>query len=281
MNISEHVQKLRNWMEFKNYSPQSVKSYCSNFTCFLSHFAKQGITHPSRISTAMVVSFLSQFKEPATHSQYHSAIKIYYEKIAHIGTQKFKYIERPRKNSKLPVVLSVAEIQKMFLVCNNIKHKVILGLLYSCGLRVSELLNLKWQHIDRNRMVINIIQAKGKKDRQVMLTPALIPLLENYWKQYHSKEYVLNGQFQLQYTAKSIGEVIKHLAKTAGISKRVYTHLLRHCSFTHMVEAGTDINLVQKLAGHSSPKTTAIYTHISHNLISKIKSPLAAINLNL
>lgn len=168
----------------------------------------------------------------------------------------------------------------MFNVCDNKKHKVILSLLYSCGLRVSELINLKWQHIDRSRMIINIIQAKGNKDRQVMLAPQLIPLLESYYREYKSKVYVLNGwKDEPQYSERSVGQVIKQLAAKAGISKRVYTHLMRHCSFTHMVESGTDINLIQKLAGHSNVKTTSIYTHISHNLISQIQSPLNQINL--
>lgn len=162
----------------------------------------------------------------------------------------------------------------MFNACENLKHKVILALLYSTGLRVSELINLKWEHIDRSRMVINILAAKGKKDRQVMLPQAIIPLLEKYYKQYRPKEYVLNGQFELQYSERSVGQVVKGLAAKAGISKKVWTHLIRHCSFTHMVEAGTDINLIQRVAGHSSPKTTAIYLHTSHNLISKIQSPI-------
>lgn len=158
-----------------------------------------------------------------------------------------------------------------------------MALLYSCGFRVSELINLKWSNIDRNRMVINIIQAKGKKDRQVMLTPELLPLLEKYYQQYKPKEYVLNGQFpekELKYSEKSVGEVVKQLAVKAGLSnKRVYTHLIRHCFATHLVEAGTDINLIQRLLGHSSVKTTNIYLHISNNLISKIQSPFAAITI--
>jgi len=211
-----------------------------------------------------------------TQRNYHSAIKKYFDVI--LGQkEKFKYIPYARKEQKLPIVLSVEEVQKMFSVCENTKHKVILALLYSCGLRVSELINLKWENIDRSRMVINIIQAKGKKDRQVMLTPSLIPLLEKYYKEYRSREYVLNGQTELKYTERSVGQVIKQLAAKAGLNKRVYTHLLRHCSFTHMVEQGTDINLIQRLAGHSNVKTTSIYTHISHNLISKIQSPLSNI----
>jgi site-specific recombinase XerD len=128
-------------------------------------------------------------------------------------------------------------------------------------------------------MIINIIQAKGNKDRQVMLSHSLIPLLEIYWKEYHPKEYVLNGQTELKYSSRSVGEVIKQLAEKAGINKRVYTHLVRHCSFTHLLEQGTDLGIIQKLAGHNNIKTTQIYTHISHNLISKIQSPLSNINL--
>jgi integrase/recombinase XerD len=128
-------------------------------------------------------------------------------------------------------------------------------------------------------MIINIIQAKGAKDRQVGLSESIIPLLEKYFHDYKSKDYVLNGQKEIQYSDRSVGEVIKQLASKAGINKRVYTHLIRHCTFTHMVENGTDINLIQKIAGHSNVKTTAIYTHISHNIISRIKSPLEQIKL--
>lgn len=279
MNISDHVQDLRNYMEFRKYSPRSVSNYCSNFTGFLGHFEKKSVTHPDRINHIMIKEFLSQFTEPATHSGYHSAIKVYYEKVAHVGIEKFKYIERPRKNKKLPIVLSQEEIQKMFDVCDNLKHKVILGILYSAGLRVSELINLKWKHIDRSRMIINIIQAKGQKDRQVGLNQSLIPLLEAYYKKYKSVDYVLNGQNLPRYSERSVGEVIKQLAQAAGIKKRVYTHLIRHCTFTHLTEMGTDLSLIQRIAGHSNIKTTAIYCHISHNLISRINSPISAIRL--
>jgi len=279
MEISGHTDQLRKYMEFRKYSPRSTDNYCSSFTGFLAYFEKRGVTHPDRINHEMIKEFLSQFKEPATHSGYHSAIKVYYEKVARTGIEKFKYIERPKKSKKLPIVLSQDEIQKMFDVCENLKHKVILGLLYSAGLRVSELINLKWSHIDRSRMIINIIQAKGQKDRQVGLNASLIPLLESYYHKYHPIEYVLNGQNFPQYSERSVGEVIKQLAKSAGIKKRVYTHLIRHCTFTHMVEGGVDINLIQRLAGHSNVKTTAIYCHISDNLISKIQSPMSRIHL--
>lgn len=281
MQISEHSLKLRNYMNFRKYSKNSIDNYCCCFEKFLKFFELKGVTHPDRINQEMIIDYLSQFNEPATHSGYHSAIKVYYEKIARVGIEKFKYIERPKRNKKLPIVLSVDEIQRMFDVCENKKHKVILALLYSCALRVSELINLKWQHIDRSRMIINIIQAKGNKDRQVQLNEPLINLLTEYFHEYHSIIYVLNGQGDLaQYSESSVNQVLKQLAFKANIkNKHVHAHIIRHSSATHMLEGEIDLNLIQRLLGHSSPKTTSIYCHVSHNLISKIQSPLNQIKL--
>lgn len=276
MNVSEHMNNFIQEMKRRNYSQNTVDNYAS---CIGVFFAQSKKDHPKNINEQDIKDFLGTLKQTNTQRNYHSAIKKFYD-VCLGQKEKFKYIPYARKDGKLPIVLSVDEIQKMFSACENTKHKVILALLYSCGLRVSELINLKWKHIDRSRMIINIIQAKGNKDRQVMLTPQIIPLLEKYWNEYKSKVYVLNGwKNEPQYSERSVGQVVKQLAEKAGINKRVYTHLMRHCSFTHMVENGTDINLIQKLAGHSSVKTTAIYTHISHNLISKIQSPLSNISL--
>lgn len=275
MNISEHIGNFIQEMNRRNYSKNSIESYVSCLNIF---FSKSKKDHPKNVNEQDIKDFLFQFKEVNTQRNYHSAIKKFYD-ICLGQKEKFKYIPYAKKNEKLPIVLSQSEIQKMFTACKNTKHSVILALLYSCGLRVSELINLKWSNIDRSRMVINIIQAKGNKDRQVMLSPQIIPLLETYWKEYKSKTYILEGQFKEQYSSRSVGEVVKQLAEKAGINKRVYTHLMRHNSFTHMVESGIDINLIQRLAGHSSVKTTNIYLHTSHNLISKIQSPLNQIVL--
>lgn len=276
MNITKYTDQYRKDLEFKNYSKNTIDNYVCQVELFLKHHSLL-FTDPSRINESAIKEWIRQGKSVNGIKHRISALKLFY---IHTIKQplKFKHIEYPRAEKKLPIVLSVDEIQKMFDVCKNKKHKVILALLYSCSLRVSELINLKWEHIDRSRMVINIIQAKGKKDRQVPLNDKLIILLEDYYKEYKSKEYVLNGQFSLKYSDRSVGEVVKHLALLAGIeNKRVYTHLMRHTSATHMVEAGTDLNLIQRLLGHANVKTTAIYTHISHSLISKIQSPLQQI----
>ncbi len=275
MNISEHTTRFIQEMNRRNYSKNTINNYVSCLNVFFSTVKKD---HPKNINESDIKEFLSKCIRVNTQRNYQSAIKKFYE-ICLNQKNKFKNIPYARVEKKLPIVLSQDEVQRMFNVCDNLKHKVILSILYACGLRVSELINLKWSHIDRARMVINIIQGKGKKDRQVMLPSSLIPLLEKYYFEYKPKEYVLNGQVCLQYSDRSILQVVKQLADKANINKRVYTHLMRHNCFTHLCEAGTDINVIQKLAGHSNVKTTMIYTHISDSIISKINSPLDNINI--
>ncbi len=276
MDIRKWTDKYSTDCQLKYNSMATQDNYISQVKSFLYFFKNE--TEPKSISTNSIKEWLLQSKTINSRKHKLCAIKSFYELTVGMSN-KIDKIPYPRPEKKLPIVLSQTEIQKMFDVCQNLKHRVILSLLYGAGLRVSELINLKWNNIDRSRMIINIIAAKGNKDRQVMLSKSLIPLLEKYYYEYHSVEYVLNGQTCLQYTSRSVGEVVKQLAEKAGISKRVYTHLIRHCAFTHMVEAGTDINLIQKLAGHNSVKTTNIYLHISHNLISKIQSPIQNIKL--
>jgi site-specific recombinase XerD len=277
MNIPKHIEDYRKDLNLKNYAQNTIENYVSQVHCFLNRF--QGIfTEPSKINETSIKTWLLEANTINSRKHRISAVKLFY---THTVKQplKFRHIEYPRSDKKLPIVLSQDEVQKMFDVCDNKKHKVILSLLYSCGLRVSELINLKWTNIDRSRMVIYILNAKGQKDRQVMLSENVIPLLEEYWREYKTKEFVLAGQTSPQYNTRSVLEVVKQLAHKAGINKRVYTHLMRHNCFTHMVESGVDINLIQKLAGHTNVKTTMIYTHLSDTTISKIPSPMNNIRL--
>lgn len=225
MLTSEHTNRFIQEMKRRNYRPNTIENYAS---CIKVFFEKSTKDHPKNINEQDIKDFLGNFCKPNTQRNYHSAIKKYYE-ICLGQKNKFKYIPYARKEQRLPIVLSQDEIQRMFDVCENKKHKVILSILYSAGLRVSELINLRWAHIDRSRMIINVIGAKGNKDRQVMLAPQLIPLLESYWLEYKPKEYVLNGQFGLQYSDRSVLQVVKQLASKAGIRKDVWTHLIRHC----------------------------------------------------
>jgi site-specific recombinase XerD len=277
MQIPKHIEMFRKDLMLKNYAQSSIDNYVSQVRCFLNHF-DGAFTEPSKVNESAIKDWLLEANSINGRKHRISALKLFYS-LTIKQPMKFKYIEYPRGEKKLPIVLSQDEIQRMFDVCENKKHKVILALLYSAGLRVSELINLKWKHLDRDRRIINIVAAKCRKDRQVMLAESLIPLLDSYWREYRSVEYVLNGQFGLQYSERSVGQVVKQLAKRAGIRKPVWTHLIRHCSFTHMVEGGVEIGLVQRLAGHNSPKTTAIYLHTSDRVVSRINSPLSAITL--
>lgn len=280
MNLEKWINRYKTDCNLKYNSNATKENYISCVKSFLLNFNKY--SEPKEIPTQEIKEYLLKFNTINTRKHNLCGIKSFYQLTVGMPN-KIDKIPYPKSDKKLPIVLSVYEIQKMFNVCDNLKHKVILSLLYSCGLRVSELINLKWKHIDRSRMIINIIQAKGNKDRQVMLSPDLIPLLEKYYFEYKPKEYVLNGQFtekELRYSERSVGEVIKQLANKANIcNKKVYTHLIRHTSATHLLESGIDISVIQKILGHSNIKTTQIYTHISHNIISKTISPLSVIKL--
>lgn len=276
MNIPKHTDIFVKEMKRRNFSERTIANYECSIKKFFSETDKE---HPLHINEDDIKQYLAKFDEPNTQRSVHGAIKKFYE-ICLGQKDKFKYIPYARKSRKLPIVLSLDEIQRMFNACTNVKHKTILAVMYACGLRVSEVINLRICDIDSSRMVINIIQAKGKKDRQVMLPNSLLELLRSYYKQYRPNEYLFNGQSSLQYSSRSINEFLKQIANKAGIcNKRVYAHLIRHCTMTHMLENGTDISIIQKIAGHSSVKTTQLYTHISNSLISKTYSPLQSISL--
>lgn len=275
MDCRKWSNKYSTDCKLKYNSLATQNNYISCVNNFLVRFSNY--REPKEIPTQEIKDYLLSFKTINTRKHNLCAIKSFY-KLSVGMPSKIDKIPFPRSDKKLPQVLSVEEVQKMFNVCENLKHKVILALLYSCGLRVSELINLRWINIDRSRMIINIIGGKGGKDRQVMLTESLIPLLEKYYRKYKTKDYILGGQFTEQYSSRSVLQVIKQLGIKAGINKRVWSHQMRHNSFTHMVEKGVDINLISRLAGHQNVKTTLIYTHISHNIVSKIPSPLENIS---
>lgn len=276
MDILNWHQKFSIDLQLIYNSEATRKNYASQIWCFLNYF--KGEKEPKSIDNEKIKQWLLDAQTINSRKHRLCALNAFYKHTVGMPS-KITKIPYPKSEKKLPIVLSQDEVQRMFNVCENLKHKVIMALLYSCGLRVSELINLQWCHIDRSRMIINIIAGKGKKDRQVMLPEVLVSLLIKYWNQYKTKKYILSGQFSDQYSETSVNQVMKQLAVKAGINKRVYTHLMRHNCFTHMVEKGVDINLIQKLAGHNNVKTTMMYAHISDSIISKIHSPINSIKL--
>lgn len=208
-----------------------------------------------------------------------NAIKFYYEKVLK-GPRKVFYIERPRKERILPNVLSEPEIKRILQSITNLKHKCLIMTSYSGGLRVGELLNLKPADIDSNRMQIKLRGAKGKKDRVTILSGKLLPLLREYYKLYKPVEWLFEGQMGGQYSERSVQKVLKAACIRAKISKEVSMHTLRHSFATHLLENGTDLRYIQSLLGHSSPKTTQIYTHITTKGMDQIINPLDRLDVD-
>jgi integrase/recombinase XerD len=174
----------------------------------------------------------------------------------------------------LPVVFDESEVLSIIKVTNNLKHKSILCLAYAGGLRISEIVQLKIKDVDSKRMVITLRQAKGKKDRQIMLAEKLLLMLRAYYKEYKPKDWMFEGQQGGPYSARSIQLILAHAKSKAGVTKKGSIHAMRHSFATHLLEGGTDLVSIKQLLGHNSIRTTMIYTHVSKTHISKIQSPL-------
>lgn len=262
-NKLENFIKFLNW---KNYSQRTINNYLSCLKKFLLIVK----THPSQLTQKDIDYFIKNYKftSISQQNQYINSIKIFYTKILNSKLIKIN-LERPRKEKHLPRIIDQGIIKEKLSKIKNIKHKAILSLAYSVGLRVSEVINLKIEDIDSARMLIHIKNAKGKKDRFVPLSDNILALLRLYFKQFQPTEYLFNGQFSLQYSVGSCQKLFKKY-----IDKDGHFHLLRHAGATHCLEAGTDISLIQKMLGHNSIKTTMIYSHVSNKLLHSIQTPL-------
>lgn len=273
-----HLQALRMMeqkLKLKNYSSSTLKTYRQQFSEFL-HFYHD--MYPADISDLDIQNYLLFIVEQKKLSRSAqntaiNAIKFFYEKVLK-QERKVYYLERPMKEFRLPDVLSQEEIMRIAEAANNLKHRLMLLIIYASGLRRSELLNLKVGDINTDREVLIIKGGKGRKDRQVMLAKSLIPLIIKYMEDYQPKFWLFEGVNHEQYSATSLQVVFKRAAKKAGIKKQVRLHMLRHSFATHMIENGIATRYVQELLGHGSPKTTEIYTHVSRYGMEKIKSPL-------
>ena len=269
------LQQYKDLLLQKRYSQNTQDVYYSYFKDFYVHFQNEKLED---ITTDKINSYLLDLIQSknisiSQQNQRINAIKFYYEKV--LGRKKEYYeLHRPRKENKLPKVLSKNEVKRIFDVTKNIKHKCILMLLYSAGLRRSELLNLLPADIDSERMVIHINGAKGKKDRISLLSDNLLQLLRQYYKEYRPKEYLFEGQKGGMYSPSSVANILKKSVYKAGIKKTVTPHMLRHSFATHLLEQGTDLRYIQELLGHNSSKTTEIYTHVSKSAIEKIINPI-------
>lgn len=207
-----------------------------------------------------------------------NALKFYYGEI--LKKDFIFEVKRPKKDRKLPVVLNREEIAKILLSITNIKHKAILTLIYSAGLRVGEIIKLKIEDIDTERMLIHIKGSKGRKDRYTLLSQRALEILKEYRKEYRPPKWLFPGQNKERHiTTRTVEKVFANACRKAGIKKPVTVHTLRHSFATHLLEGGTDLRYIQELLGHKSSKTTEIYTHVSTKDIGKIRSPLDSLQL--
>lgn len=267
-------------LERKMYSFATAKSYIYYFEIFINyHYSTDYKNISEREIHAYLLQKQRQGAAKSTLNLIINSIKFYYEVVCGMPN-RFYAIERPPKQQKLPVVLAASEVRDLIQATGNIKHRCIVSLLYSAGLRRGELIQLKLPDIDSKRLLVNIKDGKGGKDRVSILSEGMLKNLRTYYKEYKPKNYLFEGAYGLAYNGSSINKLIKRAAIKAGIRKSVSAHTLRHSFATHLLENGTDLRSIQVLLGHNSSQTTEIYTHIANSHINKIKSPIDLINLD-
>lgn len=259
----------------KGYAANTQRNYCNAFLKFLKYFNHMSLKAINENEIRNYLEYLIT-EQKASTSKVNialSSIKFYYETVLDLP-KLFVKIERPKKSKKLPKVLSKCEVQDLLLHTQNIKHKSVISLLYSGGLRRSELINLLVEDIDSKRMLIKVRGAKGFKDRFTVLTPTMLRILRSYYQTYKPRKYLFEGATNSKYSSTSVLNVVTKAASKAGILKRVTPHMLRHSFATHLLEAGTSLRHIQLLLGHNSSKTTEIYTHVAKKDIGKIQDLL-------
>ena len=271
----EYIDKL----QVLRYSENTVKTYVAMFEEFINYYVESDLLSINANDIKNYLKYLVERKVSKSYqNQAINAIKFYYEIVLCLPNCYY-HIDRPRKEKKLPIVLSTDEIQNMFKTITNIKHKAILMTIYSAGLRVSELLELKISDIQSNRKLIFVRNSKGNKDRVTLLGDKTLVILREYYKIYKPKEYLFEGVKGGKYSKTSIQKILKKAVFKAKISKRVTIHTLRHSFATHLLEKGVNLRYIQSLLGHSNPKTTEIYTRVSTIGISEIKNPIDILDI--
>ncbi|HZK06652.1 MAG TPA: site-specific integrase [Bacteroidales bacterium] len=259
----------------KRYAENTKAIYQNYFADFIRRFDGRDLQEVTKEEINGYILELIREKKISSSQQNQriNAIKFYYEKV--LGRQKEYYdIERPRQEKRLPSVLSKTEVIKIIAVLENLKHRAIISTIYSAGLRRSEVVRLKPEHIDSDRMLIKICGAKGKKDRYTLLSQKLLVLLREYFREYKPGEWLFEGQTGGMYSVESIASILFWAVQKSGIKKHVTPHKLRHSFATHLLEQGVDLRYIQELLGHASSKTTEIYTYVSKKELGKIVNPL-------
>lgn len=269
------IHSFRSFLSSRRYSSNTIKTYTEALRVFIRFMGEK---KPEGWNLADIVRFNNDYILKNGHSvsyqnQMVNAIKLYLKVVEnkHILVEE---IHRPRPEHRLPNVLSKEEVKAILQALSNLKHRCMLSVMYSCGLRRGELLSLKPVDIDSKRNLVHIRLGKGKKDRVVPLSGRVLEMLREYYTAYKPQRWLFEGQKSGQpYDERSLSEVLKQARQKAGITKPVTLHWLRHSYATHLLESGTDLRYIQELLGHKHSKTTEIYTHVSTQSLQRIKSP--------
>lgn len=273
--MSELREKMKMDMELKGYSPRTIKNYIGHVSNFAKFYNKSPeLLREKEIREYLHYCIMEKKLSEGTVNYINASLKFFYTKTLnrYWNMDKIFRIKEPRR---LPAVLSPEEVKSIFDVTENLKHKAILMTVYSAGLRVSEVCNLKITDIDSKNMQILIREGKGKKDRYSLLSNANLEILREYWKRYHPTEYLFSGRGRTDsITPRSVQRMLEKSIKKTGITKNVTVHTLRHSFATHLLDAGTDICYIQRLLGHTRITTTTIYLHLRRMDLLNIKSPL-------
>jgi integrase/recombinase XerD len=268
-------EKMKRDMELKNLSHRTIKTYLGCMKGFVRHYGQS----PEGMGDKEIKDYLYFLlkEKGASHSkinQTYSALKFFYQRTLNKEWDPMK-LPRGKERKRLPVVLSVEEVGRIFSVTKNLKHRAIFETIYSGGLRLGEALRLRVTDIDSQRMMIRLCQAKGNKDRYTLLGERTLKRLREYWSVYRPKGWLFPTQgLDKPLTPSTIQRVFKRSVQDAGIRKEVSVHTLRHSFATHLLEAGTDLYYIQRLLGHTTVKTTALYLHVTRRDITRIKSPI-------
>ena len=271
----EKIKAFTRHLRSKNYSEQTVKTYTEAISTFLRYFPTKKV---EEINHTDVIDFNNDYIKAKKYSlsfqnQVVNALKLFYRSMLDAAIDIDK-VHRPRKGLVLPNVLSKEEVKLLLGSLMNVKHRAMLSLIYSCGLRSGELLNVQIGDVESARNLLLIKQAKGFKDRIAPLSNKAILLLRDYYQAYRPKKFLFEGQYpNTPYDARSLQQVMKKAIQKAGITKPATLHWLRHSYATHLLEAGTDLRYIQEILGHKSSRTTEIYTHVSTRSIQNITTP--------
>ena len=263
------------FLKGKRYSKSTIQTYTFFVADFINFYTKKALEELTNRDVELFIEkvFIERNYSVSSQRQFISALKLF---IVFYPQTKINdlVLERPKRSRQLPSVLSQEEVLSIIQSTQNLKHRAIIALLYSCGLRISELINMKLAdfHIERKQLIVK--NGKGRKDRYVSLADSFLPLLSNYYTSYKPKIYFVEGQNGGKYSAESVRQFLKKNCLKAQIKKNVTPHTLRHSYATHLLENGVDIRYIQSLLGHAKPETTMIYTHVKRKDLMAIQNPL-------